>query len=126
MATVVNDYPLYYDATNEFGISMAGLNFPGNADYKEMIEDLKAQVLEDFGEAVKTPEEMIKAQATLAEVAERVMQTMIIENETISAKDLNDLRMMSQQFYLCKEKAQEEKDRRDSCRSHPGASGHRL
>lgn len=31
----VNDgYPLYYDATNEKGLSMAGLNFPGNADYK--------------------------------------------------------------------------------------------
>ena len=33
MATVVNDYPLYYDATNEFALSMAGLNFPGNAVY---------------------------------------------------------------------------------------------
>lgn len=77
-------------------------------DYQEMISDLKAQVLENFGEAVKTPQEMADAQATLAEVAERVMQTMIIENETVSAKDLNDLRLMSQQFYLCKEKAKEE------------------
>lgn len=34
MATVVNDYPLFYDATNEKGLSMAGLNFPGNAVYK--------------------------------------------------------------------------------------------
>ena len=33
MASVVDDYPLYYDATNEFGLSMAGLNFPGNAQY---------------------------------------------------------------------------------------------
>lgn len=33
MATVVDDYPLYYDATNEMGLSMAGLNFPGNAVY---------------------------------------------------------------------------------------------
>lgn len=32
MATVVNGYPLYYDATNEEGLSMAGLNFPDNAD----------------------------------------------------------------------------------------------
>ena len=38
MATVVNDYPLYYEATNEQGLSMAGLNFPGNAVYGEMIE----------------------------------------------------------------------------------------
>lgn len=40
MATVVADYPLYYDATNEKGLSMAGLNFPGNADYKEPAEDV--------------------------------------------------------------------------------------
>ncbi len=34
MATLSEDYPLYYDATNEKGLSMAGLNFPGYADYK--------------------------------------------------------------------------------------------
>lgn len=33
MATVAGDYPLYYEATNERGLSMAGLNFPGNAHY---------------------------------------------------------------------------------------------
>ena len=33
MATVVDGLPLYYDATNEKGLSMAGLNFPGNAVY---------------------------------------------------------------------------------------------
>lgn len=36
MAAVVNDYPLYFEATNEKGLSMAGLNFPDNADYKEI------------------------------------------------------------------------------------------
>lgn len=33
MATVSNGYPLYYEATNEKGLSMAGLNFPDNAVY---------------------------------------------------------------------------------------------
>ncbi|MEE1314171.1 MAG: choloylglycine hydrolase [Faecalimonas sp.] len=33
MALVVGDVPLFYDATNEHGLSMAGLNFPGNAYY---------------------------------------------------------------------------------------------
>jgi choloylglycine hydrolase len=33
MASIVDNYPLYYDATNELGLSMAGLNFPGNATY---------------------------------------------------------------------------------------------
>jgi len=35
MATVVDGHPLYYDATNEYGLSLAGLNFPGNAVYQE-------------------------------------------------------------------------------------------
>lgn len=35
MAHVVKDYPLYYEAVNEKGLGMAGLNFVGNADYKE-------------------------------------------------------------------------------------------
>ena len=33
MATVSANYPLYYDATNEYGLSMAGLNFPVSAKY---------------------------------------------------------------------------------------------
>ncbi len=35
MAMVVGDYPLYYEAANEHGLAMAGLNFPGNAHYFE-------------------------------------------------------------------------------------------
>ena len=31
MAFIQDGCPLYYDATNEMGLSMAGLNFPGNA-----------------------------------------------------------------------------------------------
>ena len=38
MAYVANNYPLYYDAINERGLGMAGLNFPVNADYKEIKE----------------------------------------------------------------------------------------
>ena len=33
MAYVVGEYPLYYDAVNEKGLGMAGLNFVGNAWY---------------------------------------------------------------------------------------------
>ncbi len=35
MAHVADDYPLYYDAMNERGLCMAGLNFVGNAAYAE-------------------------------------------------------------------------------------------
>ena len=38
MATVVGGYPLYYDATNEKGLSMAGLLFAGNAVFQPEAE----------------------------------------------------------------------------------------
>ena len=38
MAYVANNYPLYYDGINEKGLGMAELNFPQNADYKEIEE----------------------------------------------------------------------------------------
>ena len=38
MAYVVEDYPLYYDAINEKGLGIAGLNFVGNADYNDEVE----------------------------------------------------------------------------------------
>ena len=33
MACVMDDYPLYYEAFNEKGLGIAGLNFVGNAVY---------------------------------------------------------------------------------------------
>ena len=38
MAHVEEDYPLYYDAVNEKGLGMAGLNFVGNAVYGEVMD----------------------------------------------------------------------------------------
>jgi len=35
MAYVLENYPLYFDAANEKGLAVAGLNFVGNAHYKE-------------------------------------------------------------------------------------------
>lgn len=35
MAYVADGYPLYYDAVNEKGLGMAGLNFVGNAVYAQ-------------------------------------------------------------------------------------------
>lgn len=35
MSAVVDDYPLYFDASNEKGLSMAGLAFTGNAYYSQ-------------------------------------------------------------------------------------------
>ena len=33
MAHIADNYPLYYDAVNEMGLGIAGLNFVGNAIY---------------------------------------------------------------------------------------------
>ena len=33
MATIAENYPLYYDGTNEYGLSMAALNFPVSASW---------------------------------------------------------------------------------------------
>ncbi len=38
MAAVKENYPLFFEATNEKGLSMAGLNFPGNAFYGDYID----------------------------------------------------------------------------------------
>ena len=38
MATVVGGTPLFYDAVNEFGLAVAGLNFPNNAYYTPLDE----------------------------------------------------------------------------------------
>lgn len=43
VATVEENYPLYYDATNEKGLSIAGLNFPENAFYSET-DDTKINI----------------------------------------------------------------------------------
>lgn len=41
MAVVLQKYPLYYEAANEKGLAMAGLNFVGNAKYLERKEGME-------------------------------------------------------------------------------------
>lgn len=77
-------------------------------DAADMMEEMKETVLEEFGEAIKKPQEMADAQKTLAEVAEHALDTAVMENETIHASDLKRLRLMSSQFQICAQKAKEE------------------
>lgn len=39
IGVVADGYPLYFDATNEKGLSMAGLNFPETANYEEPVDN---------------------------------------------------------------------------------------
>lgn len=48
--TLIDGYPLYYDATNEYGLSMAGLNFVRNAFYFPEVQ---------FGKVNLAPHELI-------------------------------------------------------------------
>jgi choloylglycine hydrolase len=79
MAYVADGYPLYYDATNEKGLSIAGLNFPENATYKPYAE----------GKDNITPFELIPwllgKCATVSEV-EELLKRINILNENFSGK----------------------------------------
>lgn len=77
MAYVLQDYPLYYDATNEKGLSMAGLNFPGNAIYKPYC----------FGKDNVTPFELIPwvlGQCATVLEAEKLLGQVNLLNENFS------------------------------------------
>lgn len=39
MAYITDNYPLYFDAVNEKGLAVAGLNFVGNAHYRNFLEN---------------------------------------------------------------------------------------
>ncbi len=77
MAYVVEGYPLYYDATNEKGLSVAGLNFPKNADYKPYCD----------GKDNITPFELIPwilGQCSTVREAEKLLERINILNENFS------------------------------------------
>ncbi|HEX5351708.1 MAG TPA: choloylglycine hydrolase [Trichococcus sp.] len=77
MASVVDDYPLYYDAMNEKGLCMAGLNFPGNACYLSRKEGMKNITPFEF-----IP--FILGSCSSVEEAVDVLKSTILINETFN------------------------------------------
>lgn len=79
MATVMEDYPLYYEAANEAGLAAAGLNFVGNAVYqapKEGMENI-------------TPFELIPwmlGQATTVQEVRSLFANLNLSNQPFSAQ----------------------------------------
>ncbi len=71
------------------------------------LEEVKQGILEDFAEAVKTPEDMAKAQKKLADVAENVMKTMAQATD-VQSFDIRDLKIMRQEIELGNKMAKEE------------------
>ena len=77
MAYITESYPLYYDATNEHGLSIAALNFPQNAHYKPFCE----------GKDNITSFELIPwvlGQCATVSEAERLLEQINILNENFS------------------------------------------
>ena len=77
MSYVADGYPLYYDATNEKGLSIAALNFPQNAHYKPFCE----------GKDNITPVELmpwILGQSATVSEAERLLERINILNMDFS------------------------------------------
>lgn len=91
------------------------LNDPGqmieelwsSGKYK-MLEGLKEQILERFGEAVKTPQELADAQETLAETAAHAMDDMILEDKDVSTIDIKELKLLNAQLSIASKMAKEE------------------
>ena len=63
------------------------------------LSNVMADIIEAFGEAAKTPEEMAEAQEKLAETAENVMRDMLIEKET-GHIDVRGMRITMKQLTL--------------------------
>lgn len=69
---------------------------------------VKEEILQRFAEAVKTPEDMAEAQKALADTAENVMKTMIIESDQVSSLDLKAMKLLNAQISLGTAAAKEE------------------
>lgn len=75
----------------------------------EELAAAKETVLERFAEAVKSPEELAEAQKALADTAERVMKTMIREDENVTSIDLKQMKLFTTQIALGTAQAKEER-----------------
>lgn len=72
------------------------------------LEEIKQELLEEFGEAVSAPAEMAEAQEKLGELAENVMKTMI-ESDEVTSLDVREMRLLSAQLSIDRLLAREER-----------------
>lgn len=73
----------------------------------EDLEQIKEELLEEFGEAVSEPVDMAIAQEKLGELAENVMKTMI-NSDDVTSVDIREMRMLSAQLSVSSMLAKEE------------------
>ena len=90
-----------------FGLSEQTEKEDKKADLMKEISRIKADILDKLGENIQAPEELAKAQETLAEVAEHCGQTVI--HEGMTRLDIRQLQMMTAQLHLCADMTKEER-----------------
>ena len=76
-------------------------------DWQKEIEEIKEQLLKDFGEAVSEPEELARVQEALGKLAENTMKAMI-ESDEVTSIDIREARLMQAQIAIQKQMAQKE------------------
>ncbi|MBQ3441434.1 choloylglycine hydrolase [Candidatus Saccharibacteria bacterium] len=93
MAIVVENTPLYFDCMSEAGLAIAGLNFPGYANYEENAVDDKTNVA-----AYEFPLWVTMNFATVDEAEEALKNTAIV------AKPINDQFPVSELHFIIGDK----------------------
>ena len=89
MAIVAENTPLYFDCANESGLAIAGLNFPGYAQYAETAVDGKTNVA-----AYEFPLWVVANFTTVEEVEKALKNTAIV------AKPINEQYPVSQLHWI--------------------------
>lgn len=89
MAIVAENTPLYFDCANESGLAIAGLNFPGYAQYAETAVDGKTNVA-----AYEFPLWVVANFTTVAEVEKALKEVAIV------AKPINQQYPVSQLHWI--------------------------
>ena len=79
MAYISENYPLYYDAINEKGLGMAGLNFVGNAHYSDSVDGKDNIAQYEF-----IP--WILSQCETTKQAKELLQTINLTNKPFNAQ----------------------------------------
>ncbi len=73
MAHIIDGYPLYYEAVNDCGLGMAGLNFPGNAVYRQPMDGRDNVAVFEFIPWI------VASCATVAESRERLARLQLVD-----------------------------------------------
>lgn len=85
-----------------FGLAKEDRNIFSETNEKaegKTIEDVMADLIRDYGEAVKAPEEMAEAQEKLADLAEHAMDGMIVETGTKSV-DVRSMQLLQKEIKI--------------------------